>query len=116
MTRRIPCVLTLCLCGFVLTNQLRSQTKANQVIDQMIDALGGAAFLDAPVVGSRPQAAAAGLVASLPARSGPLALSEYGHASAVSVEAVDIDLVGTDHPVDVDQALVAALRRDLFRR
>src|SRR5260370_42081901 len=46
MTRRILCVLTLCLCGFGLTNQLRAQTKANQVIDQMIDALGGAAFLD----------------------------------------------------------------------
>ena len=29
-------------------------------------------------------------------------------------DAVDVDLVGADHPVDVDQALVAALRRDLL--
>jgi hypothetical protein len=41
-----PCVLTLCLCAFVLTNQARAQTKASQIIDQMIDALGGAAFLN----------------------------------------------------------------------
>src|SRR6516165_11379903 len=52
----------------------------------------------------------------LPVRSGPLAFSEYGHASAVSIEPVDIDLVGTDHPVDVDETRIAALGGDLLRR
>ena len=32
------------------------------------------------------------------------------------MDAVDVGLVGADHPVDVDQALVAALRRDLLGR
>ena len=32
------------------------------------------------------------------------------------MEAVDVGLVGADHPVDMDQALVAALRLDLLRR
>src|SRR3984957_12253958 len=49
-------------------------------------------------------------------RSGPLALPEYRHASAVRIKTVDIDLARTDHPVDVDQAGIAALRRDLLRR
>ena len=46
MARRILCAFILCLSAFVLTNQVRAQNKANQVIDQMIDSLGGAAFLD----------------------------------------------------------------------
>src|SRR5690348_15732874 len=50
------------------------------------------------------------------ATSSPLALAEYRHAAAVGVDAVDVGLVRADHPVDVDQALVAALRRDLLRR
>ena len=37
-------------------------------------------------------------------------------SSPGGVEAVDIDLVGADHPVDMDQALVAALRRDFLGR
>ncbi|HYR43745.1 MAG TPA: hypothetical protein VER98_12015 [Terriglobia bacterium] len=44
MTQRILCVVTLCLCAFVLTGP--AQTRPAQVIDQMIEALGGAAFLD----------------------------------------------------------------------
>ena len=50
------------------------------------------------------------------ALSGPFALAENRHTPAVGVNAVDIDLVRTDHPVDVDQALVAALRRNLIGR
>src|ERR1700744_1332519 len=46
--------------------------------------------------------------------SGPLALAEYRHPPAVGVKAVDIELVRTDHPIDVDQALVAALRGNLL--
>src|SRR6266436_2375148 len=38
--------LCLFLCGLVHANASWAQTKANQSIDQMIDALGGAAFLD----------------------------------------------------------------------
>src|SRR5258708_1566943 len=49
------------------------------------------------------------------ARSGPLAPAEHRHAPAVGVDAVDVDPVRTDHPVDMDQALVATLRRDLLR-
>src|SRR6476661_8972047 len=48
--------------------------------------------------------------------SRPLALAEYGYASAVGVNAVDVGLIRADHPVDMDQALVAALRRNLLRR
>src|SRR5882672_2606789 len=44
MTQRILCVVTLCLCAFVLTGP--AQTRPAQVIDQMIEALGGAAFLN----------------------------------------------------------------------
>src|SRR5689334_12724694 len=50
------------------------------------------------------------------ATSSPLALAEHRNAAAVGMDAVDIGLVRADHPVDVDQALVAALRRDLLRR
>ena len=39
-----------------------------------------------------------------------------GTLAAVGLDAVDVDLVRADHPVDMDQALVAALRRDLVRR
>ena len=47
MFQRIFCVLTLCLCiFFALTVPAGAQTKPAQVIDQMIGALGGAAFLD----------------------------------------------------------------------
>src|SRR5665647_3692256 len=48
--------------------------------------------------------------------SGPLALAEDRHPAAVGVDAVDVDLVRADHPVDMNQALVAALRGDLLRR
>src|SRR5712691_9103863 len=40
-------VFCLFLYGFVPANASWAQTRANQSIDQMIDALGGAAFLDA---------------------------------------------------------------------
>ena len=45
--------------------------------------------------------------------SGPFALTHHRRRGAVGMHAVDVDLVRADHPVDVDQALVAALRRDL---
>src|SRR5213594_385438 len=51
--RRLP-VLPLCLCVLVVITQvttkatmLQSQTRPAQVIDQMLAALGGSAFLDA---------------------------------------------------------------------
>src|ERR1700722_15523599 len=49
-------------------------------------------------------------------RSRPLALAEHRRASAVRIEAVDVDLVRADHPVDMDHALVAAPLRDLLGR
>src|SRR5712672_2294990 len=48
--------------------------------------------------------------------SRPLALAEYRDASAVGMNTVDVDLLRTDHPVDMNQALLAALRGDLMRR
>src|SRR5215210_9114851 len=51
---------------------------------------------------------------TVPFGSSPLALSEHGHAPAVGVNAVDVGLVRAEHPVDVNEALVAALRRDLL--
>src|SRR5436309_3834064 len=39
-------ILSLCLCVLVAANPVQTQTKANQLIDQMIDALGGQTFLD----------------------------------------------------------------------
>src|ERR1043166_1927388 len=50
------------------------------------------------------------------ATSSPLALAEHRNAAAIGMDAGDICLVRADHPVDVDQALVAALRGDLLRR
>src|ERR1700722_19258064 len=50
------------------------------------------------------------------AASGPFAAAKYRRAAAVGIDAVDIGLVRADHPVDMDQTLVAALRGDLFRR
>ncbi len=44
----------------------------------------------------------------------PFALAEHRYPTPISTNAVDIGLVCADHPVDVDQALVAALRGDLF--
>src|ERR1700722_14759021 len=44
----------------------------------------------------------------------PPAPAERRGAVAVRIEAVDVDLVRSDHPVDMDHALVAALRRDLI--
>ena len=41
---RVFAALSLCL--FLMTNPAQAQTKPNQLIDQMIDALGGPAFLD----------------------------------------------------------------------
>src|SRR5436853_4018845 len=46
MIQRILGVLTLCLCAFLLTDPAGAQTRPAQVVDQMIAALGGAAFLD----------------------------------------------------------------------
>src|SRR3989442_5065342 len=44
---RYSCVLAaLSLCLFLMTNPAQAQTKPNQLIDQVIDALGGPAFLD----------------------------------------------------------------------
>ena len=37
-------VVSLCLCAFVMT--VHAQSRTNQTIDQMIQALGGQAFLD----------------------------------------------------------------------
>ena len=48
--------------------------------------------------------------------SSPLALAENRYTPAVGVNAVDVNLVRADHPVDMDEALVAALRRDLLGR
>src|SRR6058998_1550795 len=46
MSRRSLSVIPLCLCLLVAANPAQTQTKANQLIDQMIDALGGQTFLD----------------------------------------------------------------------
>src|SRR5437870_825039 len=46
MSLRILRVISLCLCVLVAANPVQTQTKANQLIDQMIDALGGQTFLD----------------------------------------------------------------------
>src|SRR6058998_1234461 len=46
MSRRSLSVIPLCLCLLVAANPAQTQTKANQLIDQMIDALGGPTFLD----------------------------------------------------------------------
>ncbi len=46
----------------------------------------------------------------------PLPLPEHGHATAVRMHTVDVGPVRADHPVDVDEAAVAALRRDLLGR
>ena len=46
MTRRIFRLLPLCLCFLVVIRPAESQTKADQLVDQMIEALGGEAFLD----------------------------------------------------------------------
>ena len=46
MIQRILCVLTLCFYAFELTDPAAAQSRPAQVIDQMIDALGGAAFLE----------------------------------------------------------------------
>src|SRR5260370_38323631 len=53
-----------------------------------------------------------------PARdpSRPLTLAEYGHAPAVGVNAIDVGFIRAGHPVDMDQALVAALRCNLLGR
>lgn len=46
MFRRILRFLLLCLCVLAGTRPAEAQTKATQLIDQMIDALGGQTFLD----------------------------------------------------------------------
>src|SRR5882757_1162449 len=48
--------------------------------------------------------------------SGPFALAEHRHPAAIGMDAVDIDFGRADHPVDMDQALIAALCHDLRRR
>src|SRR3979490_3589203 len=49
-------------------------------------------------------------------RSGPFPLAEPRPAPSVGVDAVDLDLVRPDHPVDVNEALVAALGGNLLGR
>jgi hypothetical protein len=46
MIQRFSCVLIFGICAIVLTGAAGAQSKPAQAIDQMIDALGGAAFLD----------------------------------------------------------------------
>src|SRR5205809_4196124 len=46
MAWRICRFLALCFCFVAVTLPAEAQTKSNQLIDQMIDALGGPAFLD----------------------------------------------------------------------
>src|SRR2546428_6558324 len=46
MSLRILRVLALCCCVLAATNPAQAQTQANQLIDQMIDALGGQTSLD----------------------------------------------------------------------
>ena len=45
--------------------------------------------------------------------SRPLALAKHGHPSAVGMDTVDVGLVRADHPVDVNEALVAAVRQSV---
>src|SRR5665811_446239 len=66
--------------------------------------------------GARSRGPLANPSCAAPDLSGPLALPEYGHASAVCESTVDVNFIRADHPVDMDQALVAALRGDLLRR
>ena len=47
--------------------------------------------------------------------SGPLTPAEYGNARSIGAQPIDVGAGRADHPVDVNQALVAALRRDLLR-
>src|SRR5882672_4510370 len=47
--------------------------------------------------------------------SGPFALAEHRHPAAIGMDAIDIGLARADHPVDMDQALIAALRHDMLR-
>src|SRR5580658_8414728 len=71
--------------------------------------------LDDYSVSAKSSPALAGIVAVMrPARSGPFALPHDRRAVAVGVEAVDVDPVRADHPVDMNHALVAAPRRDLL--
>src|ERR1700743_1425289 len=49
-------------------------------------------------------------------KSGPLALPEHRYTPAIGIKTVDIDLIGADHPVDMDQAGIAALRCNLLWR
>src|SRR3979490_1227865 len=46
--------------------------------------------------------------------SSPFALAEYGDAPAVGVNAIDVDFIRADHPVDVNKTLVAAPRGNLL--
>src|SRR5437667_4402460 len=66
--------------------------------------------------GSSPRVKSEGRLLRIMLLSRPLAVAEYGHASAVGVNAIDVGLIRADHPVDMDQALVAALRRHLLGR
>src|ERR1700682_3713084 len=56
------------------------------------------------------------VIVRAPCLSAPLALAEHGDAAAIGVNTVGVDVIRADHPVDVDQALVAALRGDLLWR
>ena len=57
-----------------------------------------------------------GINGAQPTRLSPLALAEHRHAAAIGVDAVDVGRLGTDQPVEVEQARVAAWRRVLLRR
>jgi hypothetical protein len=41
--------------------------------------------------------------------SRPFALAHHGHGAAILVHSIDIYRAGTDHPVDMDQALLPPL-------
>src|SRR6185437_6402443 len=64
----------------------------------------------------RPCAGAFRLKAKLsPLRRRPLPLAEDRLARAVRADAVDVNLARADHPVHVDEARIAAGRRNLLR-
>ena len=50
-------------------------------------------------------------------RKGPFAITQHSHLAAIFANAVNIDILRTDHPVHVDHRAVAAARGDvLFAR
>ena len=53
---------------------------------------------------------------SLSEPSGPLPFSKDSDAAAVGINAIDIHLIRTDHPIDINQAFIAALGGNLLGR